>query len=369
MKKLWIALGLALIALLLSAPLAFAETLSDDKVIFGDNFTLKDGETIGGNLIVLGGSVTIEDGARVTDNLVVFGGNVELGGEVGGDVVTFGGSADLLGSAVVEGRLVTSGGSITRAEGAEVKGGESQGFSFSYDTPLPFLPEPLRPLNPLIALVRDLVLSFAVAVGVAFLALLVVLFLPEQTRRVSAAMTTAPVASGFLGLLTFVAGPVLITLTAITLCLIPVSVLGAVVFAMAVVFGWLALGALIGERLAAALRWHTLGPAVSAALGTFLVTLFVWLFDLLANLGLGGWLFLPIRCVVFVVSVGLASVGLGAVVLTRFGTRAYLGSAPPATSAPSSGMPAHPQSEAAIVSAASSESAPPAADDSLPPNL
>jgi hypothetical protein len=377
MRKLWIALTLAALALFVSAPLVSAEGLYDDKVIFGDDFTLETGETITGNLIVMGGNVTIEDGARVADDLVVFGGNVELGGEVGGDVVTFGGNAHLLGTAVVEGRLVTSRGAITREEGAEVKGGESQGFSFNYGRPIPFLPEPLRPLDPLFAFVRDFVVATAVAVGAALLALLIALFLPEQTRRVSAAMTTAPVASGLLGLLTLIAGPVLIVLTAITLCLIPVSVLGAFVYAIAIVFGWLALGTLIGERLVASLRLHNVGVAVSALLGTFLITFLFRFFELVSNLGFGPFAWL-LSCVSGIMFLALVSIGLGAVTLTRFGARPYLGGLSPVASAsavaapaPSMSAPeAGPQSNAAIPSAAEPppDSSPTTTDDQGQPS-
>jgi hypothetical protein len=364
MIKLLTALSLALWALLVSAPLAYAEALRDDQVITGQDFTLRAGETITGNLVVMGGNVTIEAGARITENIVVFGGNVELAGEVGGDVVTFGGDADLLSTAVVEGNLITPGGSITRAEGAQVNGVESQGFNFDADEPLPFLPEALQPLNPFIALLRDSVLAVIIAGLAAFSGLLVTLFLPEQSRRITAAIINAPMVSGLLGLLTLFAVPILLALLAVVtlLCLSPVSALGLMVYFIAVVFGWLALGALIGDRLAAALRWHSLSPAISAAIGAFLLTLFARLFDVIANFEPAGWAFVPLQCVSAIIGLALASIGLGAVTLTRFGTRPYFGNASAAAPGTPSLAPAAvaiPTTEAAPSTTVPSEAAPP----------
>jgi len=341
MKKLLSALALALAALFATASLALASDVYEDKVIVGDNFTLSSGQVIDGNLIVLGGNVTVEDGAEVTGNIVVFGGNVDLAGTVGQDLVTFGGNADLLETAVVEGRLATSGGSVSRAEGAQVKGGESQGLTF--DTPrfFPRLPEPLRPFNPLITLVTNFAGNVVLAIGVMFLAFMVVLLLPDQTRRVSAALTTAPVASGLLGLLTFFAVPVLIALTAITICLIPVSLLGAMVYAMALIFGWIAVGALLGERMVAGLRLRNISPALSAALGTLMITFLFGILDTLSEVGIV-WLSIPLACITFVAPLAIIFIGLGAVTLTRFGTRPFLGTAPAAPSAPPGDLPPPP---------------------------
>ncbi|MCC6190545.1 MAG: hypothetical protein IT318_16070, partial [Anaerolineales bacterium] len=116
-----------------------------------------------------------------------------------------------------------------------------------------------------------------------------------------------------LGLLTLVAVPVLLALLTLTLCLIPVAFVGAVVFAAALLLGLIALGQLVGARLASALRLYQITPAVSAALGTGLL----WLVTSAVG---------AVACVGWVAWVLLASVGLGAVILTRFGTRPYLGS-------------------------------------------
>jgi hypothetical protein len=259
---------------------------------------------------------------------------VALSGRVGEDLVVFGGNADLLGKAVVEGQLVTSGGSISRAEGSEVKGGETQSIGPRFPW-RPFLVAPPAPgpFEMLIGFVWGGVRTVALAVVVALLAVLVALLLPEPTARVSAGIAAAPVLSGGLGLLTLIAVPVLSALMAITLCLIPFSLLVLLAYVVALLFGWLALGALLGERLAVALRWQNLSPVLAAGLGAGLITLVV------GGIGLLPYFGGPLSGLTQLV---LASIGLGAVTLTRFGARPYLAGAPIMAPPPASAPPPAP---------------------------
>ena len=309
---------------------AYADHCQDDQVILRENFTLPAEEALDSNLVVFGGNVAIDEGATLACSMIVFGGNVEISGAVDEDIVVFGGNTDLNSTAVVGGELVTFGGNISRAEGAQVQGGESQGFGplrnrgdgrwFTF-------PNRFDPFGSVVAFYQGIFETVFVAIALGLLALLVVLFWPEQTARVSAAVTSAPGAAGGLGVLTAIAVPVLIGLLAITICLAPVGFVGALLFVTAAALGWLSLGMLVGARLTAALKLYTLGPAVSAAIGTFLLTLVasvIW----------------QVPCVGWVVPVVLGSVGLGAVTLTRFGTRPYL------PNLPAQPMPPMPPAEA-----------------------
>jgi hypothetical protein len=318
-----IILALALAALLGAPQPAYADHCSDDHRVMGNNFSLGEGDELNSNLIIMGGNSTIAEGATLNCTMVILGGNVDLAGAVAEDVVVIGGNTNLRSTAVIEGQLVTFGGSIIREEGAVVEGGESQGFGTGDDEPRAgfHLPGRFALFDPLFDLYRSLLHTVLTSIGLGLLALLVVLFWPEQTARVGAAVTSAPAPAGVLGLLTAVAVPMLMVLAAITICLIPVSFVGAVVFAAALVFGWISLGQMVGVRLAGALRLHNLSPAVSAALGTGLLTLVVSAVN---------W----VPCVGWVAPVILVSVGLGAVTLTRFGTQPYLPSAPAAPPAP-----------------------------------
>jgi len=154
---------------------------------------------------------------------------------------------------------------------------------------------------------------------VSVLALLIAALWPESTTRVSAAIATAPAVAGLLGLLTLLAVPILLALLVFTICLIPVTLLGALVYVAALLFGWVAFGLLLGNRLAAAFRWN-LPPAGAALLGTFLVS------AISAPL----WVISPLWCLGVPLDIIFACLGLGAVVLTRFGNTPYVtGGRPP----------------------------------------
>ncbi|MDW8327904.1 MAG: polymer-forming cytoskeletal protein [Anaerolineales bacterium] len=340
MRKLFVilvlAFGLTLAPLFNGSSIAQAAPFHSDEVVTGGDFILRSGETLEGNLIVVGGNVVVEKEAVVTGQVVIFGGDVMLSGTVHRDVVVFGGNLELSETAVVKGNLVRSGGSVRGEEGYEVQGSEIGGFAAPPLTTMPPTPTPSSATDPLWGLVRQLfgfvwnsLIALTTAIAVGLLALLVVLLLPEQTRRVSAAISTVPVLSGGIGLLTLFAVPFLAIVLALAtlLCFSPFSLLALIVYGIAVLFGWIAVGALLGERLAASARWQNVGPAFTAALGTFLLTLLTGGLGLLPGGGFLGAL------------VGLlaASVGLGAVTLTRFGTQPYLGALP--------SMPAPPMSD------------------------
>jgi hypothetical protein len=331
MKRFWPFLTLALVAALLlplvAARPAYAAACAGDHAVIGDTYTLAAGQQLDSNLIVLGGQANIAAGATVNCKVVVLGGSLDLAGTVLQDVVVMGGDARLRATSEIDGQLQSVGGSFTQDEGAQIRGGVSQGWSTNSGGSgrLPFGGEvPL--LAEVIGFYRAVTRTILGSLGLGLLALLVVLVWPEPTARVRAAVTNAPGHSGALGLLTGVAVPVLIVLAAITVCLIPVSFMAMVLLTAAVAFGWIALGLLVGERLVRALHLVNLSPAVAAALGTALLSLAVTAIS---------WA----QCVGWVVPVILAAVGLGAVTLTRFGTQPYLPASP---AAPPAVPPAEP---------------------------
>jgi len=96
---------------------------------------------------------------------------------------------------------------------------------------------------------------------------------------------------------------------AITIIFIPVALIGLLVLGFAIAFGWIAIGLEVGQRMARMFHQEWALP-LSAALGTF-VLYFV------AN-GIGF-----IQCIGWIVPFLISMLGLGAVVLSRFGTTIY----------------------------------------------
>src|ERR1041385_221129 len=309
------------------------------RVIFGSNYTVKSGEIFNGDLVVFGGNMTLEENSNLNGNLVVIGGTVKSNGETKGDVVVVGGEGGLEKTAVVTGDLVTIGGQLERAEGAKIEGQVVNNAAPNITIPNAEIPTEVKPPqpNPIFSLFFGAAKVFFQAVAVALLAMLAMMFLQPQVERVGQAITTQPLISGGVGLLTMFGAPVVIFIVvlvmALTIILIPVAVavalLGGLLIALAWLFGMIALGQEVGERFTRAIN-QSWAPVLTAGFGTFLLML------------VGGALG-QIPCIGWLVPALLGLLGIGAVVLTRFGVRPVSTSAvtvytPPAPPPPDAGQ-------------------------------
>ena len=295
----------------------------DGKIVIGESYTLAGGETLTGDLMVFGGSAVIEEGAVVDGQVVVIGGSLEINGEVTSDVAVTGGTVTLGETASIHGDLVTVGATLDRAEGAQV-GGEIYNTATSWvdgsnveQPSLPEVPEtpqviltPAWPNFNVGGFLGSVWNAFAQAVGLALLAMLLMLFLAPHADRVAHAVINQPMIAGGIGLLALVVVPVALVLLSVTLILIPVAILVAVAVGAVLVFGWIAIGYEIGQRFTQAIHqtWH---PAFSAGLGTFALSLVSSALTGIPVLNCAGGLIVTL--------LGLAA--LGAVVMTRFGTQ------------------------------------------------
>jgi len=318
----------------------------DGVVIWNEDYTLEEGEWLEGDLVVFNGNATLEAGSRVEGSVVVWSGDAEVDGTIEGDLVVSGGDIHLDDGAVVEGDVVcTWNCDVEQEEGARVDGSVVEGvplreFRFERWRDFPIaLPSPPvswasgtgRALAWMLRVVRSVVGILVVAA----VAGLVALIWPNQTTRLGRTVVEAPGPSFGIGLLTAVAAIPLIILLAITICLAPVSALAALALGAAGLFGWIGIGALVGERLLRALKAREIAPLWAAGLGTLLITLVSAGLSVAFCLAPLGWL------LVFV----LGCLGLGAVVLTRFGTTDYVpyGSTPPLP--PSASAPVEEEAE------------------------
>ena len=319
---------LALLALLLipASPALAKGPLDGGPVIFGGDYKLKSGDMLNSDLVVFGGNVVIEEGGQVTGSIVIFGGTVTMNGTMDGDLVLIGGTGSLGEKAVVGGDLVTVGGSISRAEGAIVKGETRTQPTIEISPPtvpevpsvpeVPNVPEPpkVNVNNPIGSAIQTLVM----AIVMGALAMLLVLFIHPQMDRVAQAAVSQPLLMGGAGLLTLFA----IIVTGITIILLPVALLAAfLLLPLAWVLGITSLGMEFGDRFTRAIG-QSWAPTLSAGFGTFLLMLIV-----------GGMGIVP--CVGWIVPFLVGLVGVGAVALTMFGSRAY----PPVAAGPAAPAP------------------------------
>ncbi len=289
---------------------AMAAGAEDGRIVLGGTYTLSAGESLNGDLVVIGGFVTLEPGSTVNGNAFLLGGNVSAAGLIRGDVSMIGGNLFLLATGVITGNVNTLGGNIDRTAGSQIGGQIINGQTFegpSISIP-PFQGLYVPSMNGfnLFNSMTDILWGILRTLLMAGLAVLVVMFFAEPTARVAKAVLDAPVMTGALGLLTAIVVPVLFVLLAITLCLLPVGIVGVFIFAVAWVFGTFAVGLEVGLRLANLFNWHP-HPAAAAGLGTLFLQL----------VGL-------VPCFGGLVSLLVGLLGLGAVLITRFGSRAYI---------------------------------------------
>jgi len=318
MKKLLFALSiLTLLLFPIASVHAFTGNL-DGRVVFGQSFTLKSGETLEGDLVVFGGAVTVEENATVKGNVVVIGGSLVMDGSATGDAVVIGGVMTMGDKSSVAGNVTTVGGSLQRAAGAQVGG------QIVTNIPSPNVQTPTTPSAPSPQTITangftPIVRAFGVlgtAIVFAMLAMLLAIFLQPQLDRVAQASVAEPIIAGGIGLLTAFVSPialvVLVVILVVTILLIPVAVLAFVAWAILIVLAWLlgvlAIGLEVGERFTKAIH-QSWAPVLSAGLGTFLL-MFV----------LGAFAMIP--CIGWIPEFLVGMIGIGAVVMTSFGTRA-----------------------------------------------
>ncbi len=285
-----------------------------DKVVFGDTFTLGSGDIVDGNLTVLGGVVALENGSSVTGDVVLLGSTLNADGDVSGNVSTLGGSLFLGDQAVIHGNLSMLGGTLHRSAGAQILGQVVNGGIGPLNLSLPRLPYGINlwsGFQPIFNLFRTIINVLVLAA----LAILVVLLWPRPTDRIAQAVGAQPVITGGLGLLTVVVLPALLIILLITIILIPLSILGFLVLGIASLFGWIAVGLEVGKRIAQMFKqdWQ---PAIAAGLGTLVITL---ISSFIGAIPCIGW-FVPFL---------IGMVGLGGVIITRFGSQAYPLANPP----------------------------------------
>ena len=367
MKRTIFVLLTALVFMIAYATPALAQGPFDDggQVVFGENYTLETGQTVKGALVVFGGSVTTEPDSSVDGDLVVFGGNVEingdvdgsvaavggtvtLGGKVEGDVAALGGNVEVTDTAEVDGDIATFGGVVDVAEGADIQGRvmgrdnyDGSGDEERYDF-IPPVPTPPRPpeapdfnfehdfqdFGPwsgqgvfgwISGVIWDIIGTTAVLITLALISWLVAAFMPEQMFTVRRTLSESSAVSFLVGLVTGLVSLFVGILLLITICLAFIPILGWILLAIATLFGWIVIGQMLGERLLIASGRHDPGLIQSTVVGVVVLTVLTNM-PVIGQIPCIGWILGFIGAIIGIL---LSAAGMGAVLLTRFGTRPY----------------------------------------------
>ncbi|MBN1874123.1 MAG: polymer-forming cytoskeletal protein [Anaerolineae bacterium] len=326
--------------------LSSGDSLSGDLVVFGP-VTVEEDAYLDGDLVVFS-SATIEEGATLVGDLVVTG-YAQIAGTVDGNVFSAG-YVELEDTAYVDGD-VSAIGTVEQAEDAVVGGSivPIENFDeieelkdldrFDFDWEEPQIPSPVsEPFSVQVSrtptwlrVLGQIARGFLNIIIMGLLALVILSIWPQQTQRVGRTIEEIPLTAFGVGLLTFLIAAIAFGVLMITICLSPFALVGMIIVGVGVLFGWVALGLVLGERLLRNIATQSQPtPVLSAVVGTVLLTLIMVMSQV----------FWPIRSILFFFLLPPAA---GAVLLTRFGTRPYLTRGGGIVRAPGVARPSAPQ--------------------------
>ncbi|MGI6367455.1 MAG: hypothetical protein ACOX2L_03695 [Anaerolineae bacterium] len=317
MKSRW--WGLLLVVLMLLGPVP-ALAQSGDITLYGDELLIESGQTHIGNVTLLGGSVKIAEGGSLVGDLLVVRGKAEIAGTVSGTVVAIAGETLLHSTSVIDGDLVYSGGRVRQSPGSTLRGDLVGGpgawtlpGGFLEEEQVDRLPEEETPMGPPLvsAQATEEPDGFARALkgvlrfvgGLVFMAAFGVLLLsvvPGPVTHVSEVIREHPLPAVGVGLLTLIAAAILVPLLTILIVTIPLAFLIVLAGVAAGLVGWVAVALQVGQFILSSSGVSRMVKAIAGIVVLALVS--------------------NIPCLGFLVSLGAVAWGIGAVVLTRFGT-------------------------------------------------
>ncbi len=292
-----------------------AAPVDDDRIVFGESYTLESGRILDGDLILIGGVIDIQSGAVVRGDIFALGSVGNINGTIEGDLIAIGGTVTLSEDALIIGNIFSPTSIINELEGAVVEGDIYEGWSLPWpeNMSIPTITVPeirwntgFRLLPSLTRIAQETAKTMIMVALGAFL----LLIMPKHTEVMIKALLAKPwqmLAYGAITALVMLVGGLILT---ITICLIPVAILAGLVVGLAALAGWLTLGYELGKRIAATIfksSWH---PVLSAVVGNFVLYLTTLGLTIIPCLG---------DFLIFLV----ALFGLGLSVVTLFGTKPF----------------------------------------------
>jgi hypothetical protein len=345
----------------------------DTQVVFGSSLTVEADE-VAREAVVFGAPLTVY--GKVTESAAAIGGPVTIEGEVVGDVLAVGGSVYLKSGAEVLGDVVSVGGTVEREADVRVTGeivevpfgsgmrlwpgaGVFRRHADWHDEADAFRVSPL-------GVATEAMWEVFCVVIVALLACLVLLLARRPLERMERKIRAEPLKAGLVGLVTqILCLPLLVLVILILvisiigiplLLLIPFALVAIVLLAFV---GYCAFAMRVGNFLEERFSWQFGNPYLVLIVGVVAVQSFSLIGELLDF----GWGPLWFFAVMFAIFGGLIEYiawteGLGAAILTRFGTSDGWGDRGDAATAPLPAAPAEAEEAGSLPAGG--------ADDELP---
>jgi hypothetical protein len=270
------------------------------KIVLAGNQVLQARHTLDGDWVAFGGESLLASGSFLTGSLHILGGKVIASGRIDGNVTLLAGELVLLPGAEIGGDCNVGGGKLAGLENVRVQGKAT------------YSPELGKQNNQPggIDSAGWWVTTFFKIPFLALVAFLVQRNFPLQVSQIEAAGTRYLLVSAAQGSLAWAVGLSLIVLMTYTILLIPVSLLGFGLMLAGTTLGVIPYARILGNLLCTWFRWK-LNLSQEAAAGMILLACFVEVLRLIPVFGTLPVLFMFVSV-------------LGAVLLTRFGTRGFV---------------------------------------------
>jgi hypothetical protein len=256
---------------------------------FGSNMVITSGEVICSNLTSLGGNVVIR--GEVQGDVVAFGGDVVIDGTVIGNITLYGGNITVQDDAFIKGDIHLCGGHWLQGDDSHLHGS---------------VIDCTGSIGQLLLGDWGIEMRLWSLITWNALGLLLTTLLPEHVMLVRTTATHKIRRSLVLGLLSILLAPIVLAVLIALIIPVPLAIIVAIGLIAAWALGTVAIGWHIGDYIV-----RTVTPQHNTRLLQVLVGLTVLI--LAGSLPYIGWLF----------SIGAGLLGLGAVLLSRFGTRLY----------------------------------------------
>ncbi len=298
-----------------------ADEESRDVVVFGGRLTVLG--TVIGDAVAIGGSVVIEPGAEVTGDVASIGGptTVRGGTTIGGDAISVGNEVEIDDTASLAGRVVEV------PFGPQVSFGWPDSDNWDWDWDDDWWDSSRRGWWGF-GRVFNLFWSFFGLLFLALLACLAYLLAKGPVERMRAKVRTEPWKAGlvglvaqllFLPLLALVSLILLISIIGIPLlALVPFAILGVVLVSF---LGYTSVALNVGRWSEERFGWNMVNPYVAIVVGVGLVQVISFVGDILDLLPGPLWFFaIMFGAFGAIIKYVAWTTGLGAALLTRFGT-------------------------------------------------
>ncbi len=254
-----------------------------------------------------GGTIVIGQNEVLCSDITSFGGTVEIKGEIRGNVTAFNGN--VINDGDVNGDITLFGGAVTLGNGSQVHGNidlygasEHRGQGTQLDRPITDHPGH----DWMHGRVSQFSFPFWSLLAWIVLGIVLITLLPEHVMFVRTTAMTKTRRSLILGLLSVLLAPAILIVLIALILPIPLALIVVLGLVAAWALGTVAIGWIVGERI-----MQAVAPQHNTRFNDVVVGLAVLV--LLGSLPYIGWL----------ISIGVGLLGLGAVLLSRFGTRLY----------------------------------------------